>query len=280
MSPEKVKIEEGKEHPKMSEAVVKMIVNEFDNMDFEKQEDKEKLVICHTPLPEESKETTFKSEYRTESGTLKIARLGDWSFKGDEEEIMEELQSRLWKWDQGVTFSKNGVMKYMDDLFDLENGSDFGKWKDVLKKKASPIKIYQKDNGSHHTKAFPYIMIEMTLNKSYTLDQVVRAFFDHRQKWDGENLGSHVTIPTNHPNVSLIHSIYKGKVKTNDKAFFDKRLLFSHNNETVYAYMTQNASCASDFEEKDLKRPKTDTCDSIICLNKFFRRESDGKIIF
>lgn len=161
----------------------------------------------------------------------------------------------------------------MDDLFDLENGSDFEKWKDVLKKKVSPVKIYQKTNiGSHHTKAFPYIMIEMALNKSYTLDQVVRAFFDHRQKWDGENLGSHVTIPTNHPNVSLIHSIYKGKVKTNDKAFFDKRLLFSHNNETVYAYMTQNASCEKDFEEKDLKRPKTDTCDSIICLNKFFRR--------
>jgi len=33
-------------------------------------------------------------------------------------------------------------MKYMDDLFDLENGSDFGKWKDVLKKKVSPVKIY------------------------------------------------------------------------------------------------------------------------------------------
>jgi len=61
-------------------------------MAFEKQEEieieKEK---SNTVTPEESKETTFKSEYRTESGTLKIARLGDWSFKGDEEEILEEL---------------------------------------------------------------------------------------------------------------------------------------------------------------------------------------------
>lgn len=75
-----------------------MVVDKAETMAFEEKEEIEKEKS--TPVaPEESKETTFKSEYRTESGTLKIARLGDWSFKGDEEEILEELQSRFWKWD-------------------------------------------------------------------------------------------------------------------------------------------------------------------------------------
>jgi len=98
------------------------------------------------------------------------------------------LQDRFWKWDKGVTFSKKGVMKYIDDLFDKENNNpaDFKKWKNG--KNTPLINIWMKTGGSLHDKKMPYTMIEMTFDPDYTLDQVVKAFFEHRPTWDKDNI--------------------------------------------------------------------------------------------
>jgi len=47
--------------------------------------------------------------------------------------------------------------------------------------------------------------------------------------------------------------------------------------------MTSNSRSAEDFGDKitvEKGKKKRDLCDGIVCLNKIYRRESDGKIVF
>ena len=83
---------------------------------------------------------------------------------------------------------------------------------------------------------------------------------------------------TNHKNVKLVHSNYKGKMRFNAKTFVEKRIVFSHEGKCVYSYMTKNSQYETDYESK-LEQKNTDMCDSIISINKIFRRESDKKIV-
>lgn len=95
-------------------------------------------------------------------------------------------------------------------------------------------------------------MIEIYLNKAYTLQQVTKAFFNHRIKWDKDTIKEHSIKPTSHKNVDLISSIYKGKGGTCEKAFLDKRILWAEGDETVYAYMTRNSLYKEDVGEDTL----------------------------
>ena len=61
-------------------------------------------------------------------------------------------------------------MKYMDEVYHKETVTDIKEWKNY--KKTALINVWVKNDklGSAHSNKFLYTMIDITLNKSYTLD--------------------------------------------------------------------------------------------------------------
>jgi hypothetical protein len=60
-------------------------------------------------------------------------------------------------------------MKHIDDLYYHERGpNEWKNWSQSLKK--PNINLWIKNNGSVHSKDWPYMLLEVEFNKSYTLD--------------------------------------------------------------------------------------------------------------
>ena len=76
---------------------------------------------------------------------------------------------------------------------------------------------------------------------------MAKAFFEYRMKWDGDSLANHEVRDTSHKNVKLTHSLFKSKMRFNAKTFVEKRVMFSHEGNSVYSYLTRNTTCEQDY---------------------------------
>jgi hypothetical protein len=125
----------------------------------------------------------------------------------------------------------------------------------------------------------------MTFNSGISFDKIIRAMYDeeHRIKWDKDTLAHYSNKPTTHKNVFLSNMIIKSKLNFSQKAFYEKRSFFSHpqkdNTQALYCYISGNGTYLTDFPDANEHKVTTDKCDTITCVQKFYRRQ-DRKIVY
>ena len=66
---------------------------------------------------------------------VKKEELLEYEFEGDPDAIIEEMESRKNEWETDMQFTKNGIVKYIDDMLDNEQSATNKKlWVSQLKK--------------------------------------------------------------------------------------------------------------------------------------------------
>ena len=126
---------------------------------------------------------------------VKKDELPEYEFQGDPDAVIEEMQSRRNEWETDILFTKNGLIKYIDDMLEFErSGLTEELWVSQLKSfdraKNPTIEVLVKTGGSAFSKDHPYFLLDMTCNSCLNFDQVAKAYFtrDHRLKWDSNNI--------------------------------------------------------------------------------------------
>jgi hypothetical protein len=111
--------------------------------------------------------------------------LSTYEFKGDPEEVIEDLESRRSVYDRDIRFTKNGIMEYIENFFAKEESeAEKKKWEQKLDNK--DVKVFIKKEGTEFSKDLPFIKAEIILNGAFKLEQVIQAIFEphHRLLWD------------------------------------------------------------------------------------------------
>ena len=79
---------------------------------------------------------------------VKKEELLEYEFEGDPDSIIEEMESRKNEWETDMRFTKNGIVKYIDDMLDNEQSATNKKlWVSQLKK-VGQVEVLVKTNGS------------------------------------------------------------------------------------------------------------------------------------
>lgn len=90
----------------------------------------------------------------------------------------------------GIRYSKNGLIKFIEDLFKKEcknNKNDVKNAKLWEQKLEIPgLNMYMKKGGSHLSVDQPYIRNDITFKKNYKMEKVLDCIYnpDHVINWD------------------------------------------------------------------------------------------------
>jgi len=137
--------------------------------------------------------------------------LAQYVYNGDSDEEIDALAVRRTDGDSGVTFSKKGIVEYIEAQFSAAD-KDSKNWVSVGKKPS--FKIFKHKVGSHVTKDHLYMRSEGTFASKYKISRILKALFDpvHRGEWEKKNLESYTVHETDHPNVKLPYWRYKAQL--------------------------------------------------------------------
>lgn len=118
----------------------------------------------------------------------------DYMWDGPEdsdEEIEELLQFKTdYERKQGVKFSKNGIIKYIEEQIAKEspNNEDDPKnaalWENHMKE--TSFQLHMKKGGSQFNKDQPYVRMDAHFPYKYKMDRLIRTIYDPQvvKKWD------------------------------------------------------------------------------------------------
>mmetsp|Transcript_35609 Transcript_35609/g.54449 ORF Transcript_35609/g.54449 Transcript_35609/m.54449 type:complete len:254 (-) Transcript_35609:2-763(-) len=110
--------------------------------------------------------------------------------EAEDEEVPELVELKTeWEREQGIRFSKKGIMDAVEAILFMEspNSEDArtaSKWE--LKLKTKGISYYLKKGGSDLNTSQPFFRSDITFNKAYKMDKVIKCIWetDHQKKWD------------------------------------------------------------------------------------------------
>lgn len=104
-----------------------------------------------------------------------------WDGPEDSDEEVEELLpfKTAYEQKQGIKFSKNGIIKYIEEMLAKENPNNESEpktaalWENHMKETA--FKLHLKKGGSQFNKDQPYIRLDTNFNHKFKMDRLVKT---------------------------------------------------------------------------------------------------------
>ena len=91
--------------------------------------------------------------------------------------------------EEGIKFSKNGMIKFIEEKLAAENSDADSKW--VRHLNTPSIRYFLKKGGTKLSSNQPFFRSEITLPKPYKIEKLVNAVWNgkHTKNWD-KNIGA------------------------------------------------------------------------------------------
>lgn len=168
-----------------------------------------------------------------------------WEGPDDSDEEIEELvpYKNQYEKQQGIKFSKNGLVKYIEDMLELEspvnkkNAKNAKLWEKSLNYQG--INLFIKKGGSKFSKDQPFIRIESIFNKKFKLDRLLNFIQqpEHLSKWDDTVLSNDIKPVGDRKSMAItfVHLVHKKQFSFQSRDFVDKSFNFYHNGK-FYRY--------------------------------------------
>lgn len=156
---------------------------------------------------------------------------------------IEALESRRSWMDKDVTFTKRGLIDFIENTLrdnNPEDGSAAAKeWSEKVHQKGE-FQCWVRKGSVVEPKLLCF-RANVWFNKGFKLNRVVKSLYDpaHRSVWDKKQLAEMSSKDTEHPNVRLNYYRYKKVLIFSPKDYGDKQIVFAHDG-AMYCYSTTN----------------------------------------
>lgn len=206
-----------------------------------------------------------------------VGDLSDYTFEGEGDgegeiaELVKRSNTSNNSVEKNITFNKQGIIQFIDSK--LRENTDDDSWR--LRLQRDYIKMWTKDSDiGPMSKGVVFSKLELELDASYTLEQVIKAYNEpsNRLQWDNTHLQQLEVQRTPHKNVVLQYSQVRSKLQFKARDFFEKKVIFV-DNDKLYCYLSTATSQEMPNKE-GLERAET-----IFGIQKIERRPEDDKII-